>query len=54
VFDRFHRLAGQDREGSGLGLSIVARVAERHRAKIRLADGDGDVGLRVCVEFPAA
>jgi two-component system sensor histidine kinase QseC len=54
VFDRFHRLAGQDKEGSGLGLSIVARIAERHRARILLAEGDGGVGLRVSVEFPAA
>ncbi|MBI4996189.1 MAG: sensor histidine kinase N-terminal domain-containing protein [Rhodocyclales bacterium] len=54
VFDRFHRLAGQEKEGSGLGLSIVARIAERHRAKIRLADGAGGVGLQVSVEFPVA
>ncbi|MBU1237723.1 MAG: sensor histidine kinase N-terminal domain-containing protein [Gammaproteobacteria bacterium] len=52
VFDRFHRLADQEKEGSGLGLSIVARIAERHGAKILLADGDGSVGLRVSVGFP--
>ena len=54
VFDRFHRLAGQDTEGSGLGLSIVARIAERHRASIELADGDGGRGLRVTVSFPVS
>jgi two-component system sensor histidine kinase QseC len=53
VFNRFHRLAGQEKEGSGLGLSIVARIAERHSARIQLADGEGGVGLRVTVEFPA-
>jgi two-component system, OmpR family, sensor histidine kinase QseC len=52
VFDRFRRLAGQDQEGSGLGLSIVARIAERHRATVRLESGDGGAGLRVVVEFP--
>jgi two-component system sensor histidine kinase QseC len=54
VFNRFHRLAGQEKEGSGLGLSIVARIAERHGATIRLSERDGGVGLRVSVEFPAA
>jgi two-component system sensor histidine kinase QseC len=51
VFDRFHRLAGQDTEGSGLGLSIVARIAELHRARIELADGEGGNGLRVRITF---
>jgi signal transduction histidine kinase len=51
VFDRFHRLAGQDTEGSGLGLSIVARIAELHRARIELTDGEGGNGLRVRITF---
>lgn len=54
VFDRFHRLAGQETEGSGLGLSIVARIAERHRARIELADGENGRGLRVSVRFPVS
>jgi two-component system sensor histidine kinase QseC len=52
VFDRFHRLAGQDTEGSGLGLSIVTRIAERHRARVELGEGDQGTGLRVTVTFP--
>ena len=53
VFDRFHRLAGQDTEGSGLGLSIVARIAERHGATVELGAGEGGKGLRVAVRFSA-
>ncbi len=54
VFDRFHRLAGQDTEGSGLGLSIVARIAEMHGAAITLDGDDHGSGLRVAVSFPPA
>lgn len=51
VFLRFHRLAGQETEGSGLGLSIVARIAELHGARVSLDEGAAG-GLRVRVEFP--
>ena len=53
VFDRFHRLAGQDTEGSGLGLSIVARIAAGHGAKVELGAGEAGRGLRVTVRFSA-
>ncbi len=52
VMRRFHRLAGQETEGSGLGLSIVARIAELHHASVTLADGMGASGLSVQVGFP--
>jgi signal transduction histidine kinase len=52
VMRRFHRLAGQETEGSGLGLSIVARIAELHHASVVLADGMGASGLSVQVSFP--
>jgi two-component system, OmpR family, sensor histidine kinase QseC len=52
VFDRFRRLAGQETEGSGLGLSIVARIAEMHGATIGLAGGADGRGLQVEVVFP--
>ncbi len=54
VFDRFHRLAGQEIEGSGLGLSIVARIAGRHGAAITLGSGPRGVGLKVSVRFPVS
>lgn len=53
VFDRFYRRIGTGQEGSGLGLSIVARIAELHRAAIALDSGIGGRGLTVTVTFPA-
>jgi len=53
IFDRFHRGVGGER-GSGLGLAIVKRIAERHGARIDLAEGIGGAGLGVTVRFPAA
>jgi signal transduction histidine kinase len=57
VFRRFYRLAGQSIEGSGLGLSIVARIAQLHGATVELADGQakarGSKGLTVRVKFAA-
>ncbi|MGE5292663.1 MAG: sensor histidine kinase [Micromonosporaceae bacterium] len=52
----FRRL-GADRtgsdEGSGLGLSIVAAIAEAHGGTLNLQARDSG-GLRVCVELPSA
>ncbi len=47
VLHRFHRLAGQNVEGSGLGLSIVARIAELHGARLELADAAPGLIVRV-------
>jgi two-component system sensor histidine kinase QseC len=51
VLRRFYRLAGQEIQGSGLGLSIVARIAELHNARLELADGIGAPGLSVRLVF---
>jgi hypothetical protein len=52
----FRRL-GADRtgsdQGSGLGLSIVAAIAEAHGGTLHLQARD-EGGLRVCVELPAS
>lgn len=50
---RFHRLVGSEQGGSGLGLSIVSRIAELHGAAISLGETAGG-GLTVCVSFPPA
>ena len=52
VFERFHRVLGSGEEGSGLGLSIVRRIADLHRAGVSLVMGPGGRGLRVEVRFP--
>ena len=54
VFERFYRVLDSGEEGSGLGLSIVKRIADLHRARIVLDAGPGGRGLRVSVAFPAA
>jgi signal transduction histidine kinase len=51
VFDRFYRILGSDAAGSGLGLSIVQRIADVHAASLTLGDGENGTGLRVSVEF---
>lgn len=52
VFTRFHREAGSQGEGYGLGLSIVQRAAQLHDASIQLLDSPYGRGLRVCVRLP--
>ena len=59
VFERFHRAPGvapahAGENTSGLGLSIVKAIAERHGAQVTLHGGSGGRGLEVRVVFPAA
>jgi signal transduction histidine kinase len=51
---RFARLGSGDAEGSGLGLSIVARVAELHAATFILGEAPLGRGLEATLRFPAA
>jgi two-component system OmpR family sensor kinase len=53
VFDRFYRRGGgsdDSNTGSGLGLSIVRTIANRHGAQVSLADSDSG-GLLARVSF---
>ncbi|MEI6415779.1 MAG: ATP-binding protein [Pseudomonadota bacterium] len=41
IFDRFFRILGSGESGSGLGLSIVKRVADLHQARVMITDNHG-------------
>lgn len=54
VLERFTRLAGQDTEGCGLGLSIVSQAAECIGARLELTNRiDGPSGLVASIFLPA-
>lgn len=49
--ERFHRVPGTGENGSGLGLSIVRRVAELHHAEVAFGTAPSGRGLAVRVRF---
>jgi len=53
VFDRFYRTLGSGVPGSGLGLSIVRKVADAHGASVTLGTSARLGGLEVRVGWPA-
>lgn len=53
IFVRFHRVAGTPVRGSGIGLSLVAGIADLHHATIETDTGLDGRGLTVRVVFPA-
>jgi two-component system sensor histidine kinase QseC len=53
VWERFYRVLGSGESGSGLGLSIVKRIADLHGAQASLGEGAAGRGARVSVVFPA-
>ncbi len=52
VLQRFYRIPGNGEEGSGLGLSIVRRIAELHGAQLTLSDNPSGTGLLAKVFWP--
>jgi two-component system sensor histidine kinase QseC len=53
VLERFYRISGSGEEGSGLGLSIVRRIAELHGARLELSDNETCSGLLAKVIWPS-
>lgn len=51
VLERFYRPVGTQASGSGLGLSIVKRIAELHHATLQLLPVSTGSGLQVQVTF---
>jgi two-component system, OmpR family, sensor histidine kinase QseC len=51
IFDRFYRIAGSGQTGSGIGLSLVARIVASHHAQIEVGPGPDNSGFHVAVYF---
>lgn len=51
AWQRFYRILGSNTAGSGLGLSIVKRIAEIHQTGVTLDAGDGGHGLCATLVF---
>ncbi len=52
VLQRFYRPAGTESSGSGLGLSIVQRIAALHGGRIAIEPAGDDKGFAVTIHLP--
>jgi signal transduction histidine kinase len=53
IFDRFFRIPGSNERGSGIGLSLVERIAQSHGAAIETGVGLDGRGFGIAIVFPA-
>jgi len=54
IFRRFYRATGADARGSGIGMSLVAGIAQLHHARIQTSEGLDGRGFGIRIIFPAA
>jgi two-component system OmpR family sensor kinase len=54
IFDRFYRVPGTPGRGSGIGLSLVARIATLHAATLEVSEGLGGRGFGITMCFGSA
>jgi two-component system sensor histidine kinase QseC len=53
IFDRFYRGTGNSERGSGIGLALVAHIAQSHGGTIQSGHGLGQRGFGITVSFRA-
>jgi two-component system, OmpR family, sensor histidine kinase QseC len=53
IFDRFYRVPGTPGRGSGIGLSLVARIAKLHAATLEVSEGLDGRGFGITLRFAA-
>lgn len=54
IFDRFYRVPGTPGRGSGIGLSLVARIANLHQASLEVGSGLEGRGFGITLTFATA
>lgn len=53
IGERFYRVLGNEASGTGLGWSIIRRIAEVHQTQVAIARAKPEGGLRIELKLPA-